>query len=162
LRDIVEHFSSSITNGSGEIWVRYFEGRAAFDTANEIFLREAKAKIWKTFENPAYTGRFIGSRQFENYLERRVAKGIHARVITPAREHTPWIKEVMANKEKWLLDIRIVSPDTYPIEATIAISGPWVLAESLIQKPFAILVKNEPLARTIESIHDMVWDRYTP
>ncbi|MBI4086975.1 hypothetical protein HY416_03275 [Candidatus Kaiserbacteria bacterium] len=160
LKDIIGRFSQGISNDSGEMRVQYFEGRGGVETAVEIFLSEAKSKVWKTFENPAYAEYFFGSRYFEDYVDRRVAKGIRCRVVIPSREHTPWMKQIMAVAEEKLLDIRIVSPELYPIEATIAVGGDWILAVSVQQRPFAIIVKNVPLARTLKSLHDMVWDRF--
>ncbi|MBI2047550.1 MAG: hypothetical protein HYT27_00265, partial [Parcubacteria group bacterium] len=90
----------------------------------------------------------------------RVARGISARVILSAREQTPWMEGLFAKSEENLLEVRIVSPEAYPIEASFAVSGDWVFMESAKKKPFAILIKNEVVARTMESIHDMAWDRY--
>lgn len=161
LQDIVEQFSSSLMSSSGEVWVRYFEGREGLLTAGTIFMEESKTKLWKTFESPGLAERLFGSRQFEEYINQRVARGISARVVIPAREHTPWMKEIISKAREKQLEIRAVSPDIYPLEASVAVAGEWLSVQTTKQKPFAIVIKNAALARTIESIHDMVWDRWT-
>jgi len=31
-----------------------------------------------------------------------------------------------------------------------------------IENPFAVLIKNKEVAESLNSIHDMVWDRFNP
>ena len=160
LTELIGQFAGSITGGSGEGWGRYFEGRDGLQMAGDIFLSESKSKLWKTFENVVNVEKVIGTSRFDDYVKRRVEKGIAGRVILPAREHTPWLKDFLASSEKNLNEYCLVSPETYPLEATIAVAGEWVFVESATKKPFALLIKNGSLARTVESIHDMVWDRF--
>lgn len=163
LDEIIEQFGSSIFNSSSQVSVRYFEEREGVRLANDIFLQEAKSKIWKTFENPMTEEKFEGTKYFEEYMRARAAKGVSARVIIPGREHSSWMKEVLAKKEEFLLEVRLVSPDVYPLQAAIAISGEWILfMVANPKKPFALLVQNTQLAKTLESVHDMVWDRFNP
>jgi len=160
LTELISQFAGSITGGSGEVWVRYFEGRDGLQMAGDIFLSESKSKLWKTFENITNVERVLGTSRFDEYVKRRVEKGISGRVILPAREHTAWVKNLIEKGNENLNEYCFVSPDTYPLDATIAVAGEWVFVESATKKSFALLIKNAPLARTIESIHDMVWDRF--
>lgn len=161
LDEIIEYFGKSISNLSGEVIVRYFEGINGAHLASDIFLQESDGKLWKTFENPVVIEKISGTKHFSKYIEARVNKKIHARVIIPGYEHSPWVKEIIENKNKYLLEPIIVSPNEYPLEASIGICAPWIIfIVAKEQKPFALLIKNEPLAITAESIHDMVWDRF--
>ncbi len=160
LAELISQFAGSITGGSGEVWVRYFEGRDGLQMAGDIFLSESKSKLWKTFENILNVEKVLGTNRFDDYVKRRVEKGISGRMIIPAQEHSSWVAELIAKSKENLLEVRLVSPDIYPLEATIAVAGEWIFVESAIKKPFALLIKNASLARTIESIHDMVWDRF--
>lgn len=160
LTELISQFAGSITSGSGEVWVRYFEGRDGLQMAGDIFLSESKSNLWKTFENVSNVEMVLGTNRFDDYVKRRIEKGISGRVILPAREHTAWIKNLIENRDGNLNEYCLVSPEIYPLEATIAIAGEWVFIESATKKSFALLIKNAPLARTIESIHDMVWDRF--
>ena len=105
--------------------------------------------------------RFGGEYTFEQYIKQRVKKNIFAKVILPSKEATPWVRKIVSKKAEYLLDIRTVSPDVYPLDASIAVCGEWVFISVVNKKPFAVLVQNEALGRTIESIHDMVWDRFS-
>ncbi len=158
LTELISQFAGSISGGSGEMWVRYFQGRDGLQMAGDIFLSESKSKLWKTFENISNVEKVLGTSRFDDYVKRRVEKGISGRVILPAREHTAWVEKLIEDEN--LNEYCLVSPETYPLDATIAVAGEWVFVESAIKKPFALLIKNESLARTIESIHDMVWDRF--
>src|SRR3989344_4909232 len=156
LDDVIEQFGSMIAAASGEVSVRYFEGRNGIITAASIFMQESKSKVWKTFEDPNLVERLVGTKQFDEYVKERVRRGIVARVILPAKEHSPWVRGLIEKSKEKLIELRLVSPHTYPINATIVVSNDWIFLECAVKKPFAILVKNESLARTIESIHDMV------
>ena len=127
LDEITEHFSKSISMLQGEVAIRYFEGVSGIHLASDIFLQETNEKTWKTFENPTAIENLSGTRQFTKYVEARVNRKIHAKVIIPAYGHSPWIKDIVENKDKYLLEIFLVSPKEYPLEASIAISSPWIL-----------------------------------
>jgi sugar-specific transcriptional regulator TrmB len=160
LQEIIEQFSASLMGGSGEVWVRYFEGREGLLEAAYIFLEESGAKSWKTFENPFLAERLFGQRQFDEFIKARVKKGIRSYTIIPSKGQTPWAKEVVSTAKERLLEIRMVPPEHYPIEATLAIAGDWIFVQAAKQKPFALVIKNGPLARTLGSMHDMIWDRW--
>lgn len=158
LVEFINQFAPSITDQSGEVWVRYFEGRDGLQIAADIFLSESKSNLWKTFENVTHIEEVVGVGRLNDYIKRRIEKGIHGRVILPAYNHTPLMEDLI--KAGNLNEYCLVSPETYPLEATIAIADEWILIESATKKPFALIIKNVPLARTIESVHDMVWDRF--
>ena len=58
LDEIIEYFGKSISNLSGEVMVRYFEGINGIHLASDIFLQESKGNLWKTFENPMVIEKF--------------------------------------------------------------------------------------------------------
>ncbi|MDP2668646.1 MAG: helix-turn-helix domain-containing protein [bacterium] len=160
LKEIISQFTGSISGGSGELWVRYFEGRNGLQMAGDILLFESKSKLWKSFENPISVEKILGTDRFDDYVKRRVEKGIFGRLIINAGGHTSWVKNLIAKKDGMHIDVLQVSLEVYPIEATVVVAGEWVFIESATQKPFALLIKNLSLARTIESVHDMVWGRF--
>lgn len=94
-------------------------------------------------------------------MEARVKRGIRARVLLSADEPTEWMREVMAQSKRYLLDFQLISHAMYPLEASIAVSGEWLLVAVAVRKPFALLIHNTSLATTLASIHDMIWERYT-
>ncbi len=152
----------SITQHSGEeITFRYFEGSGGIEMAADIFLRESKTKLWKTFENAQLMQELSGQYRFGKYVEARVKKRIRARVLLSVDEPTEWMRTVMAESNKYLLEFQRVSHKTYPLEASVAVSGEWVLVAVAVRKPFALLIRNDALAKTIESIHDIIWERYS-
>ena len=160
LTEFISQFTGSIFGGSGEVWVRYFEGRDGLQMAGDIFLSESRSKLWKSFENISNVEKVLGTGRFDDYIKRRVERGISGRVILPASGHTPWVKNIIERANENLNEYCLVSPETYPLDATIVVADEWVFIESATKKSFALLIKNVSLANTVESIHDMVWDRF--
>lgn len=161
LTDILGELSRSISASSNKLAINFFPGAEGITTASELFLAETKSKLWKTFEHPLHTLRLTGPKQLLDYVRRRAAKGIHGRVIAPGGiESTPAIAEHLKHDREELREIVFVSPEQYPLEASIAVTDGMVLLISAQENKFAVLVRNRELADTMSSIHDMVWDRY--
>lgn len=151
----------NMRQGGKDISFRYFEGRDGIEAASEIFLKESKVKLWKTFENPKHMKDLARSFRFDKYIEARVKKGISANVILSVDVPDSWISNVLENAKKYLLDFRMVSSISYPIEASIAVAGDWLFVAVATGKPFALLIQNRPLAQSVESFHDIIWGRYS-
>ncbi|MBI2047553.1 MAG: hypothetical protein HYT27_00280 [Parcubacteria group bacterium] len=162
LEEVIQNLSQRIEIPAGDVSVQYFPGLRGIEVAGDIFLNETKTKLWKTFENPLYIVEKGGVRGFDTYISRRVAKKIHARIITPANRNSGWIQKRLERQKEELVEVVMVSPEAYPIESSLAITEGMVLMLAAKAIPFAILIKNPELARTMESVHDMAWDRYRP
>lgn len=160
LGQIISELSKNIFALSNKLAINYFSGSDGITIASDIFLNETKTKLWKTFEHPIYTMKTEGYWQVDEYVKRRMKNEIHARVIIPARIDSDWIKEHLRHDKEELRETILVSPQIYPLEATIAVTKGIVLLIAARNNQFAVLIKNEELSETINSIHDMVWDRY--
>lgn len=161
LKNAIERFAPSIIqSGSDELMLRYFPGKAGITSAASIFLNETKGRLWKTVEHPEHMLFAVGSKEFDEYIQRRVEKKIRSKTIIPTRLHTEWVAQHLADDAADLRETLVVSSDMYPIEATIAISDDTLFAAAAKNKPFAFLARSKPLVQTIESLFDMTWDRY--
>ena len=160
LAEIISRLSKTISASRDKLFINYYEGAGGITLASDIFLEETKEELWKTFEQPIYTAQAEGTWQVDEYVNKRVAKNIFARVITPNILNSEWLKEKLAHDKEELRETILVSPETYSIEATIAVTKGMILLISAKKQRFAILIKNDELAETISAVHDMVWDRY--
>jgi sugar-specific transcriptional regulator TrmB len=161
LDNFIEESIQRISVTESKFSTQYFAGVRGIEIASDIFLNESKTKLWRTFEQPQYPLEKSGEKRFDEYILQRVQKCIHARgIMTGNVLQTPWIKNHIQNAGKILAEVILVSPHDYPFEASIATDGEQVLQFSAKRIPFAILTKNPEIAKTIESIHALIWDRY--
>lgn len=161
LEEITVGLAQYITATESSLDIRFFEGREGVQLAGDIFLRETKTKLWKTFENPAASIHATGTLQLDKYVDKRVKKNIRAKTIIPANNaDILYIKEKLSKNNEELRDVVFVSPQAYPLDASIAVTEHMTLIMATKANFFALLIKNESLAKTISSIHDMVWDRF--
>lgn len=160
LEEVVQGFTQTIIAPHANLSARYFTGKDGLLTASELFLKESSGKTWKSFEHPAHTAIQLGTKRIDDYVKRRVKRKIVIRSIIPADSVSPWLKERISKNKEELRESVIVSPDFYPIEALIVISNNMIQFASVKNDVFSVLLENEALAKTLGSIHDMVWDRY--
>ena len=161
LEELMADISPTLRIADGSLSVQYFPGIHGIGTALDIFLNTSTSKLWYTFEQPLHPFHKYGEKPFDDYITRRVALKIHAHTIVPGTmsEH-PWFKKHLANDEQELRKTIIVSPETYPVEATLLTDGEHVLIFSMQGVPFGILIHNPPIAQSFVSLHKIAWDRY--
>ncbi|HEY4486723.1 MAG TPA: helix-turn-helix domain-containing protein [Candidatus Paceibacterota bacterium] len=162
LEAAIGELSQIIDAPTAEVSVRYFPGTYGIERAADIFLEEAKTRLWKSFENPEHVLEKMGEEIFDAFIARRVKKKIKSRIITPGNPRSPWVQKRIAEAEKDLNDIVLVSPSNYPIRSTVALADDMIFMIDANVTPFAILIKNAGLAQTLESVHDIIWNRYRP
>jgi len=160
LDESIADITQMIRSSKADISARYFPGVRGMQTAGDIFLDESKSKLWKTFEQPEYTLQFSGAKYTENYIKKRLKKKIFGRVIIPANVKSGFIKKHIAQDKQELRKTILVSAITYPLESSIAICDDMVLIIAAKKEPITLLIKNEEIAKSLSSIHDMIWDRY--
>lgn len=160
LERAIDTLMQEITAPSGDFSVQYFSGAKGVQVAGEIFLNESKGKLWRTFEHPGHVLKQFGEASFDSFNKKRVAKRIFGRVIMTTDDESRWLKERLEKNKEELREVALVSPSAYPIEASVAIANDMILMFTVKGDIFATLIKNDVLARTFTSIHDMVWDRY--
>lgn len=163
LEDIIKSLTKNIIAGGGKLEINYYAGLEGAALASDIFLDNSpKNSTWKTFETPEFNLAEFGEAQFEDYIKRRVAKNIYGKIIIPADLMSPWIKKHLADDKKELRQTILVSPEIYPLDISIAVGGDMVQFIGARDNLFSILIKSAEVARTVSSIHDMVWDRFKP
>lgn len=160
LDEAVEKLAQSITVPNTKLSVRYFPGAEGILTASQIFLDETRSNLWNIFENPAQLANLTGNTSIDKYVKQRIERNIFARDIIPANSKSEWIQEHVRHDRDEKRETIIVSPHDYPIEASVVIADDMVLMINTHGNPFTVLIKNQALATTFNSVFDMVWDRY--
>jgi len=162
LDEIISDLSKNISAPDKKLDIRYYSGVEGVQVASDIFLENAKTKLGKSFENVESTIVQHGERQLAASIKRRVSKGIKGRMIVSSTPDSTALKEVLKKDAEELRKSVIVSPNIYPIKASFAVLDDMVMIFTTKENPFAVLIKNKEVAESLNSIHDMVWDRFNP
>ncbi len=83
-------------------------------------------------------------------------------MIMPSTVRSEFVKKHLAQDAAEGRQTILISPQEYPLAASIAVSEERILLYTVHGDPFALYIKNRSIAQTLKSIHDMVWDRYQP
>lgn len=162
LDEMISDLSKNISAPEKKLDIRYYAGVEGVQIASDIWLENAKTKLGKTFENVETTISQHGKIQTKAYINNRVQKNIKGRMIVSGTPDSPALKEVLKKDAEELRKSVIASPNTYPISASFAVLDDMVMIFTTRENPFAVLIKNKEVAASMNSIHDMVWDRFNP
>jgi sugar-specific transcriptional regulator TrmB len=144
-----------------EMTVRHFRGSQGFLSAVDIVFDTAKpGSVLRTVENPELTFMKYTEELLDTYREVRIKKNVFAQIINPTTKSTPWLEERRRNLERELCDNLIISADEYPLTAGFAVNGNNLLIMNYRSVPSATLITNHDIARTFDSLHRAIWDRF--
>jgi sugar-specific transcriptional regulator TrmB len=162
LESLIEdiHSSETISSPTNDLGIQYFYGQNGITMAGQIFLDETKQKIWYSFENPLYVVDLVGIPFEDEYVKLRVEKGIHSKMIVSMDVISPWVQDYIDKDKEQLRETLILSARKFPFESCIAITKGLIIMINAKDKPFAVLIRNDHLAKTLMSIHQMVWAHY--
>jgi sugar-specific transcriptional regulator TrmB len=162
LDEIISDLSKNISAPEKKLDIRYYSGIEGVQIASDIWLENARTKLGKSFENVDSTVEQHGERQVSEDIKKRVAKGIKGRMVVSGDPASPLLKRILQKDNEELRKSVVVSPNIYPISASFAVLDDMVMIFTTRENPFAVLIKNKEVAESMNSIHDMVWDRYNP
>jgi sugar-specific transcriptional regulator TrmB len=160
LDEMISDLSKNISAPEKKLDIRYYSGVEGVQVASDIFLENAKTKLGKSFENIESTIIQHGEDQLNASIKRRVAKGIKGRMVVSGTMDSPALKDIFKKDAEELRKSILVSPNIYPISASFAVLDDMVMIFTTRENPFAVLIKNKEVAESMNSIHDMVWDRF--
>lgn len=160
LKQIVGELSRDIFFTGSDFSIQHFTGKHGVAIASEILLSETKTKLWKTFETAMFNPETIDIFQFEDYIQRRVDKNIFAKVIISTQMIYPWFKKRLEKDKEELRENIIVSDNEFPFEGALAVTKGLICYISSTNEPFAVVIRSEQMARTVESIHDLIWSKF--
>ena len=160
LDDLTASLEKQIEIPERKLAITYFEGVAGIEMASDILLEEARSKRAKSFEWIPETIKQHGKRQLQEYINRRVQKGIHGEMIVSADVSAQSLKDLLARDKEELRKSILVDHKKYPFRSSLAVLDDAVMIFTYGENPFAVLIRNKEIARTLWSIHEMFWDRY--
>jgi sugar-specific transcriptional regulator TrmB len=160
LDNMIEGLEKQISVPERELSINYYTGQSGIEMAADIFLESGRTKIAKSWETTDVNIREHRWHQLQEYISRRVKKGIKGEMIASADSENPVLKNMLARDQAELRTTIIVNSKKYPFRAAIAVFDDSVLIFTSGNDPFAILIKNKDIATTFFSMHEMFWDRY--
>lgn len=138
----------------------FHTGTAGIKAAGLAFLHETKEKVWYSFENLARVTEHVGFDFEQFYVQQRVAREIRSKMILSVTEESTAVKTFLANDHKELRETVLLSPHQYPFQTTVVATKGLALLVNPNENPFALLIRNRPLADTFITLHKCLWDRY--
>ncbi len=157
---LVTELAKSMPETAEQLEVLYFPGKNGLNTAAEIFLKNTKSKSWRTFENSVVNQPSLEFYQLEDFISRRVKKGITAKVIMTLNMMYPFLRERLDKDKEELRQTILVPEKDFPFKVVIGINENSTLILSGEEVIFGAVIKNAQIAQTLSTIHEMVWARY--
>lgn len=149
-----------ISSPENSLDIVYYPGKNGIRTALQLFLDETTQKIWYSFENPADIAELIDMTFTEDYVNKRAEKGVLSKMILSS--DTSWLQRFLDKDKEQLRETIRISPREYPFDSTIVATKGLTIMINGRESAFAVLIRNEYLARNLTSIHRLIWDRYRP
>lgn len=160
LKNIIGELTKTVNISEGQLKVNYFTGERGIENAADILLENANGQIGKSFEDINESYRLHGDYQMGDFIRRRVQKGIQGRMIISQKLENPIVQKILKRDKEETRKTIIVSPSLYPIESSFIVLNDMILIINQKDEPFALLIKNKRIAKTLSSIHDLTWDRF--
>lgn len=161
LEEVVIELSKNTLVKKNKLSIRYFAGDEGMKIASDILLNFTPSHPWKTIENPTLNRKATSAKQIDEYTRKRIGRGISGRcIMAKSAAKTSWLKNHLKEDKRELRKTLLIDDEKFPIEASLVTTGDTVLILTAKENPGAILIKNEDLAKTIESMHDLIWEKY--
>lgn len=160
LSSLVTELAKKMPATNEQLEILYFQGKNGLNTAAEVFLKDTDTKLWRTFENSVVNQPALEFYQLEDYINRRVKKGITAKVIITLNMMYPFLRERLNKDKEELRETILVPEKTFPFKVVIGINEKSVLILSGEEVIFGAVIKNIQIAQTLATIHEMIWSIY--
>ncbi len=157
---LVTELSKSLPETAEQLEVLYYPGKNGLNTAAEVFLKNTKSGLWRTFENSVVNQPSLEFYQLEDFIDRRVKRGIKAKVVMTLNMMYPFLRERLDKDKEELRETILVPEKNFPFKVVIGISENSTLILSGEEVVFGVVINNAQIARTLATIHEMIWTRY--
>lgn len=143
----------SIHNISGiKPKVRFYEGKEGLRDVYSDTLKYSGEILAFASEDVM---RVLGKEWAEDYLKKRVKKGIHVRAVAP---NTNIIREYTSKDREQLRISKLVSPEKYPFSMEINIYGHQKVALMSSREEMGLIIEGGEVYKTMKSIFELLWD----
>lgn len=144
----------SIHNVSGvKPKIRYFEGKEGLMEAYDDALKYS-GEIVAFGSEDVY--RILGRDWIEDYIKRRVKKGIRVRAILPSTEYLE--NEIFVRDQQQLRSCKSIEKEKYPFSIEIDIYGHQKVAMISNKEQLAVIIESSEIYNTMKFIFEILWD----
>jgi sugar-specific transcriptional regulator TrmB len=133
--------------------VRFFEGIDGIKTAHDEFLK-TRAELIKSLMNADDILEIFPSHR-ENYVPKRVQKGIRSKLIYTSTKGD-FLKE---SDQKMLRESKFVPKDKFPFAGEIAVYNKSIAVSIFHKRPFGIIIESDDMAKSFEAVFDLLWEK---
>lgn len=159
IESLSKALSQQISAPDQNVQVRWFIGITGIKEAIHEFFRKSKGE-YRQFEN-ADTYQYLGVKFGEEIVSRRVkTKKENKLIVIGNRESTGWYKDRIIKAKEELRDVVVISSESYPFRANMAVSANLTLIFEYQKNPFALIIDSQFVTESISTLHQIIWDRY--
>jgi len=98
----------------------------------------------------------LGKEWTEEYLKKRVKRGINARIIMPQTEIIE--KDYFLRDREQLRSSKLVDPKKYPFSIEVNIYGYSKIALMSSREETAVIIESSEIYNTMKLIFELLWD----
>lgn len=136
----------------GKPKIRFYEGKEGLrEVYNDTLKYPAEILAFASED----VVRVLGGEWAEDYLQKRVKKGIHARAVAP---DTKIVREYISKDREQLRTSKLVNPEKYPFSIEINIYGHQKVALMSSREEMGLIIEGGEVYKTMKSIFELLWD----
>lgn len=133
--------------------IRFYEGKDGLREAYDDTLRYGGEILGFAGEDVV---KVLGMDWADDYLARRVKKGISARALLPGSDSM--IKGFVSHNKEQLRQSKLVSAKRYPFTIEINLYGKQRVALMSAKEEIALIIEGVEIHNTLKAIFDLIWD----
>lgn len=132
--------------------IRFYEGREGLREVYNDTLKYSTEILAFASEDVA---RVLGGEWAENYIQKRVKKGIYVRAVAP---DTKIVREYIGKDRDQSRTSKLVNPEKYPFSIEINIYGHQKVALMSSREEMGLIIEGGEVYKTMKSIFELLWD----
>ena len=132
--------------------IRFYEGKEGLREVYEDTLRYSGELLAFSSEDVV---RVLGMDWADDYLRRRVKKGIHCRAIM---SRTEIIEKIAAKDREQLRQSKLIDPAKYPFSIEINLYGYQKVALMSSKEETGVIIEGAEIYKTMKAIFELIWD----
>lgn len=150
--DILPHLKSIHNISGAKPKIRFYEGKEGLKEVYNDILKYSGEILAFTSEDVVNA---FGREWAEEYIKKRVKKGIHVRNIAP---ETRIVHEFISRDREQLRASKLVDLEKYPFSIEINIYGHSKVALMSSKEGTGLIIEGGEIYKTMKSIFELLWD----
>jgi sugar-specific transcriptional regulator TrmB len=133
--------------------IRFYEGKEGLKEVYDDTLRYPGEIVGFAGDDVV---KILGTDWANDYLARRVKKGIGYRALLPGSDTI--IKDFVSHNKEQLRQVKLVSHKRYPFSIEINLYGKQRIALMSAKEEIALIIEGVEIHNTLKAIFDLIWD----